>query len=150
MTFQGEAILPLFYFAIMSGQFLDKGIIIKSQLSDTVKILLALYQNQDSGIGSKVPYVKILVKRLKPSYNGTRKRTTLYKNWITLKEVYAVIASLQRAAVAMEEYYEGTLALDKILTEDEDAANFIYRESAAQPTIDNMFLMEDSKEKEET
>lgn len=124
--------------------FGDKGVILRSSISSNVKIVLAIAQAQD-GL-PEAPLVKILVRRNTETLN--RKGTSPYKAWLSGKEVSAVIHSLQRVLVLMDEMVEGTLDLTHHFMEDEDTLLMVKTPTTAAPTIENMFASKKEEEPE--
>jgi len=123
----------------------DKGVILTTGLAENVKVTLALWPARDNS-GSYVILARPVVKRLT---RGTFKTNLKYKNWFSIREVYALIATLQRASCLMEDYFEGTLDLTHILAEDEDTRLFTDTEGSMYPTIDGMFELNEKRENKE-
>lgn len=125
--------------------FGEKGIILKTGLAKNVKATIGVYEDHE---GNYRILCKPSVRRLTVRDNYTNEP---YKTWLSIREIYAMVLTLQRAASLMEEYYEGSLELDDILAEDEDARILVATDSVMYPSIDNMFSMESTlaKEKEE-
>jgi predicted phosphodiesterase len=100
-------------------------------INGKVKAIISLFKPEDGG------RVKLLLKPvIRRGQIGVKRNTSLYKSWLDVHEVHALIMVLTRAINYMEEYEEGTLDLDQILTEDEDGRIFLNKE---KPSIDNMF-----------
>lgn len=116
----------------MSGILGDKGVIIKSALSENVKIILGLWGNEAR---QQAPHKLLAKPTIRRHTRGGIKHTDIYKSWISLKEAYALRSALDRTIILMEEYFEGTLDLEQILKEDEDALRFI----TETPSMQNMF-----------
>lgn len=111
----------------------DKGVIVKSALSENIKVTLGLWGDPELQVSK--PYTLLAKPTARRHTRGGIKTTDIYKTWLSLKEVYALRSALDRAVILMEEYFEGTLDLEDILKEDEDALRFI----TESPTIKNMF-----------
>jgi hypothetical protein len=118
--------------------FAEKGIILRSAVSDSVKIVLALYPDKKSKEKYR-PLVKAMVKRI--SKNKTYVSTSIAKTWMDVREVYGMISCLQRVASLMEDYYDGTLDLSHVLAEDEDLRKIVATEGAMVNTIEDMFSL---------
>lgn len=125
--------------------FQEKGIILKSALSDNVKVTLALWPVEKGAEQHKM-LAKVTVRRRNKF--GAYKTNQPYKSWLSAREVAGVITSMQRALVLMDEYNEGTLDMKDILAEDEDARLFTATESVMYPTIEGMFDMSEALKKE--
>lgn len=123
--------------------FQEKGIILKSAVSQNVKGIIALYEDSKKGVLR--PLLKPLLLRVKSSHH---KYNNPYKTWMDAIEIAGMISMLQRALVLMEEYYDGTLDLEDILAEDEHASNTVFTESIMHPTLENMFTPRDNPPKE--
>lgn len=115
--------------------FKDKGVIIDSALCENIRVFLALWYNDETG--QERPLVKPITRRMNKT-KGSYREASAYKSWLNIHEVYAMISCLQRVAVYMEEYYEGTLDLKDILAEDEEARGLIATEESMNPTIDKL------------
>lgn len=121
--------------------FKEKGIVLKSAISENVKITLALFENDTTGELSFL--AKPTIRRLNKS--GKFNTNLPYKAWHNARELAALQALLTRAQALMDEYAEGTLNLTDILAEDEDARMFTRTEGVMYPTIDGAFTMDEGK-----
>lgn len=102
--------------------FGEKGVILSSAISENIKAIIAIFE--DGNTGKLRPLVKIVCKRNRLS--KTPKRSTqLYKEWLSTKEVCALIILLNRISVLLEEHAEGTLDLRDVLAEDEEVERFV-------------------------
>ena len=124
--------------------FKEKGVILKSALATNVKVTLALWVDDDPERTRLL--AKPTVRRL--NAQGSFRTNQPYKMWLGPRELRALATTLERAAVLMDEYQEGTLDLEHILAEDEDARMFTQTESVMFPTIEGMFDMSEHLEKE--
>jgi hypothetical protein len=125
--------------------FKEKGVVLRSALASNLKVIIGLWPDENTPTGQAI-LAKPLVRRM--NRKGTFKTNQLYKAWLDPREVRALIAALERAAVLMDEHVEGTIDLSHLLAEDEDARLFVGTESVMYPTIDGMFDMTEHLEKE--
>lgn len=124
------------------GKIGEKGVILKSSVRDNVKVTLALFQPDE---GEPRLLAKPTVKKL---LNKRYTYSNPYKAWLYPSEVASIIALLQRALAMMDEYAEGTLDLQHILAEDEDARLFTANDSVMMPEIDTAFDLSPHVEKD--
>ena len=129
------------------GKFKEKGVILKSALSKNVKVTIALWEPSDQ---QRAPTIlaKPTVQRM--SESGFFKSNQPYKTWLTPRELIALKQLMDRAAIMMDEYSEGTLDLRSILSEDEDARLFTTTESVLYPTIEGAFSMDEGLAEKES
>jgi hypothetical protein len=117
--------------------FGDKGIILESSISNTVKLMMALF-SRDSG-----ETVLLSLPILKKSTNGNfQTGKDRFKRWYNPRELVALRLLLERATLIADEYAEGTIELEKILKEDEDASALILTESDTKLTIQDAFTFD--------
>lgn len=108
-----------------------------------MRVTLALYRNNPDAATQYVLLAKPTVKRRK---DGVHHNPSPYKTWMTAKEIAALIPLLQRALTLMDEHHEGTLNMEHILSEDEEASRFIMVEGYKPPTLENIFELPNDPE----
>ena len=120
-----------------NSSFGEKGVILQSAAARNLKLILAIWE--EAG-GEHKPLVKVTFRHDHKS-SGIPKTNKMYKTWINVTELHALILSLQRAATLLDEWAEGTLDLEDILAEDEDARILVSTERILAPTIEGMLSM---------
>lgn len=104
--------------------FKDNGAIFGSGIARNVKVIVGLFQADN---GDVLPLTRLTVKRR----GGVV--PTVYKTWMGLDEVYAAITTLQRAAYLIEEYREGNVDLEQVLSADPEVARLVVTPTSVQP-----------------
>lgn len=127
----------------------EKGIILTSALSDSIKVIIGLFF--DAKTEKDRPLVKVLAKRRSKTNLVTG--VTPFKAWMDIREVYALIVCLKRASELLEEHSAGTLDLPDLLLEDEDVRASSSPSSLPEVTVERLLAGEifeaDKKKKEQ-